>query len=63
MESSYKVTLAEIIKDTSSTVVYLPEGDKSDTSKIYITTSHVNRPGLQLAGFYDYFDDKRSAII
>ena len=63
VESSYKVTLAEIIKDTSSTVVYLPEGDKSDTSKIYITTSHVNRPGLQLAGFYDYFDDKRIQIL
>ncbi len=63
MTQNYKVSLSEIMKDTFSTAVYLPEGEKSDTSKIFITTPLVNRPGLQLAGFYEYFDDKRIQIM
>lgn len=63
MTQKYKVSLSEIMKDTFSSAVYLPEGEKSDTSKIFITTPLVNRPGLQLAGFYDYFDDKRIQIM
>ena len=63
MNQKYRVSLSEIMKDTFSTAVFLPEGEKSDTSKIFITTPLVNRPGLQLAGFYDYFDDKRIQIM
>jgi HPr kinase/phosphorylase len=63
VSQTYKVSLSEIMKDTFSTAVFLPEGEKSDTSKIFITTPLVNRPGLQLAGFYDYFDDKRIQIM
>ena len=63
MDQNYKVSLTEIINDTSSEVVYLPDGEKNDTSNIFITTSQVNRPGLQLAGFYDYFDDRRIQIM
>ena len=32
---------------------YIPE---IDTDKIYINTPEVNRPALQLAGFFDHFD-------
>ncbi|MBQ6052495.1 MAG: HPr(Ser) kinase/phosphatase [Clostridia bacterium] len=63
MTEKYKVSLSEIMKDTFSTAVYLPEGEKSDPSNIFITTPLVNRPGLQLAGFYEYFDDKRIQIM
>ena len=31
----------------------------SDYDSAVITISDVNRPALQLVGFYDYFDDKR----
>ena len=34
-----------------------------DISAIEITQSDVNRPALQLAGFFDYFDHHRIQII
>ncbi|MBE6896354.1 MAG: HPr(Ser) kinase/phosphatase [Ruminococcaceae bacterium] len=60
---TYKISLADIMKDTASTAVYLPNGENSDPSKIFVSTSQVNRPGLQLAGFYEYFDPTRIQII
>jgi HPr kinase/phosphorylase len=63
VNQKYRVALSEIMKDTFSSAVFLPDGEKSDTSKIFITTPLVNRPGLQLAGFYEYFDDKRIQIM
>lgn len=39
-------------------------GDKDDyTSEIEITSTDVNRPGLQLAGYFDYYDKERIQII
>lgn len=35
----------------------------SDFDSAVITISDVNRPALQLVGFYDYFDDKRLQIL
>ncbi len=60
---SYKISLADIMNDTAATAVYLPNGENSDPSQIFISTSQVNRPGLQLAGFYEYFDPTRIQII
>ena len=34
-----------------------------DISQIKISQSDVNRPALQLAGFFDYFDSNRIQII
>lgn len=34
-----------------------------DTSNILVTQADVNRPALQLAGFFDYFDSRRIQII
>ena len=39
---------------------YIPE---IDTDKIYINTPEVNRPALQLAGFFDHFDKERVQIL
>jgi len=39
----------------------LHKGDRYDTE--VITVSDVNRPALQLVGFYDYFDDKRLQML
>lgn len=39
---------------------YTPE---IDTDKIMISTPEVNRPALQLAGFFDHFDKERVQII
>ena len=34
-----------------------------DIKKIKVSQPDVNRPALQLAGFYDYFDSERVQII
>lgn len=34
-----------------------------DASSIAISTPEVNRPGLQLAGFFDYFDNQRMQVL
>jgi len=34
-----------------------------DTESVLITQNEVNRPALQLAGYFDYFDSKRIQII
>ena len=36
--------------------------DKLDVSKIFITDSEINRPGLQLANYFEYFDSHRIQI-
>ena len=51
----YSVSLEKMINDLSFSVIYTPK----DTSKIFITSQDVNRPGLMLAGFEEYFDPER----
>lgn len=54
-----RVSLQKIINEKEMTVIYMPD----DSSKIMISSSDVNRPGLALAGFFDHFDSKRIQII
>ena len=58
-EPLYSVTLGEIIKEFNLEILHAPEG--MGERKIY--TDEVNRPALQLAGFFDYFDPKRLQLI
>ncbi len=55
----FGVSLDELIQEFGFEVVYGPEGFE----KTEITKDDVNRPGLQLAGFFDYFDPNRIQII
>jgi len=59
MNNLYHVKLTEIIKEFNLEVVHAPPG----MEKILVVTDDVNRPGLQLAGFFDYFDASRIQII
>ena len=34
-----------------------------DTTQIHVNQADVNRPALQLAGFFDYFDSERVQIM
>ena len=52
----FSVELGKIINEFKLESVYVPD------EHILITTTDVNRPGLQLAGFFDYFDPKRIQI-
>ncbi|MEG0770436.1 MAG: HPr(Ser) kinase/phosphatase [Clostridia bacterium] len=59
MAVSYSIGLDKIIKDGELEVIY----SNTPIEEILITNSDINRPGLQLAGFYDYFDSSRIQII
>ncbi|MFT8889124.1 MAG: HPr(Ser) kinase/phosphatase [Ethanoligenens sp.] len=58
MEKDFTVSLSKIIKELSLEVLYMPE----DPAKVLISRTDVNRPGLQLSGFFDYFDNERIQI-
>lgn len=57
--NKYSVLLQDAVKELKLQVYYMSETYAEQ--KIY--TADVNRPALQLAGFYEYFDAKRVQII
>ena len=59
MPETYTVELSKIIKEFSLEKIYLPD----DPEKILVHLTDVNRPGLQLAGFFDHFEPQRIQII
>lgn len=59
MESSYSVPLGKLIKEFNLEVLRPGEGYEDRP----IRTEDVNRPGLQLIGFFDYFDPTRIQVL
>ena len=59
MAQTYSVSLEKIIHELSLEVVYMPQ----DGEQRQITSAEVNRPGLGLAGYFEYFDSTRIQII
>lgn len=59
MAAEFKLELSKIIKELSLETVYLP----CSPENIYIANNDVNRPGLQLGGYYMYFDESRIQIV
>lgn len=59
MKSAEKVSVSELIKKENLKNL-TPE---IDTDQIYMTIPDVNRPALQLAGFFAQFDSERVQII
>lgn len=53
------VSLGDLIQEFKFEIVYGPEG----FDRVEITKDDVNRPGLQLAGYFDYFDPNRIQIM
>lgn len=58
METSNKVSIREIIKELKLKVVYMP-----DDVDYYAYSQDINRPGLQFAGYFDYFAYERIQIV
>lgn len=58
MEENY-CTLQELILEFGLIPVYMPDEPKN----IHITKNEVNRPGLPLAGFFEYFDPDRIQVL
>ena len=59
MESPYSVKLGKLIQEFNLEVLRGAQGYEDRA----IRTEDVNRPGLQLTGFFDYFDHKRLQVI
>ena len=55
----FGVQLGSLVQEFGLEVVYAPE----NFEKIEITKDDVNRPALQMAGYFDYFDPNRLQII
>ena len=59
MEELYSVKLSKIIDEFKLETIYLPDLPEN----ILVTSTGVNRPGLQLAGFYDHYEQSRMQIV
>jgi len=59
MKTNYTVPLTKIIKEFSLEALYTPE----NLNELVISSTEVNRPGLQMAGYFEFFDEKRIQII
>ncbi|MBQ9957900.1 MAG: HPr(Ser) kinase/phosphatase [Clostridia bacterium] len=59
MAQNFSVPLKRVIKEFSLEEVFVPE----NIDEISVSSADLNRPGLQLSGFYDYFDKERIQII
>lgn len=59
MEEVYTVSFEKIINEFKLETLYLPDLPEN----LNVTTSRVNRPGLQMVGFYDHYEQARIQII
>ena len=59
MEESYSVKLLKVIEEFNLESMYLPDLPEN----ILISCTRVNRPGLQMVGFYDHYEQQRLRII
>ena len=59
MKTGYTVPLTKIIKEFSLECIYTPD----NLSELVISSTEVNRPGLQMAGYFKFFDNTRVQII
>lgn len=55
MAEKYSVSLKKVIKDNALEIISTPK----DPSQLHISSKDVNRPGLMLAGYDDFFDPSR----
>ena len=59
MEKTGMLPITKLIENFKMETLYAPRG----IEEMYITTSDVSRPGLQLVGFNEYFDNSRIQIM
>lgn len=59
MQQPFHIPLSKIVENFNMEVVYRAEGFDS----VRVETAELNRPGLQLVGFYDYFSPARLQIL
>ena len=58
-ETLFTIPLTKVIEEFKFERLY----ESSDLDQILIGSADLNRPGLQIVGFYDYFDNQRLQIV
>lgn len=56
---TYTVTLSAIIRETALEIIHIP----GDPDTLLVGSADVNRPGLALSGYLDYFDSDRIQVM
>ena len=56
---NYSISLGDITKEFSLEIIHAPEGFED----MQLNSTDINRPGLQLAGYLDSFDNTRAVVI
>ena len=59
MEENYSVSFSKIIEKFALETIYMPDLPEN----LSVSSTRVNRPGLQMVGFYDHFEKERLQII
>ncbi len=59
MDRSYTVALEKVIRELTLEPVYMPE----DGETRLVCSAQINRPGLALSGYFEYFDNARIQVI
>ena len=58
MAEIFTASIAEIAERLKLEIIYAPK----DTNELFVADNDCNRPGLQLMGFYEYFNAERIQI-
>lgn len=58
MDTDKKIPIKDLIMDLRLDIVYMPKD-----SSIYVESTELNRPGLQLAGYFEFFSNDRIQIV
>ena len=59
MHTNFNISLEKIIAEFSLEILNMPKTE----NELLVTTTEINRPGLQLAGYFEFFDPNRIQII
>ena len=59
MKKQFTVSLSRIIKEFSLETIHMPE----DPDNLLIGNTEINRPGLQLSGYFEYYDNQRIQVL
>ncbi|MBQ6825151.1 MAG: HPr(Ser) kinase/phosphatase [Clostridia bacterium] len=59
MHTNFKISLNKIISEFSLEILNMPLTD----NEILVSSNEINRPGLQMAGYFEFFDSDRIQII
>lgn len=55
----FKVSLAKLAKELRMEFAYMP----SDPDEIYVSSPNVNRPGIELTGFLEFYNPERLLVL